>query len=116
MTDHELQLKTTALRRAAVVASAILADVEPGFQPGGKSRRASEVVRHARAHWQIVRPSGRQDAALYGRQGYPPLRPRRAMLRLGFALVLSVLSLVLACSANADQPKSASGDRIRTAW
>jgi len=63
-----------ASRRAAVVASAILADVEPGFQPGGKSRRVSEAVRHARARWQIMRHSGRQDAALYGRQGCPPLQ------------------------------------------
>jgi hypothetical protein len=78
MTDHELQLKASALRRAAFVASAILADVEPGFQPGGKNRRDSEVVHHARARWQIVRPSGRQAAARYGRHGCPPLQPRRA--------------------------------------
>ncbi len=89
MSDRELQLKAGALRRAAVVASAILADVEPGFQPGGKNRRVSETVRHARARWQIVRSSGRQDAALYGRQGCPPLHPHRALRRAMLRLIVN---------------------------
>ena len=55
------------------VASAILADVEPGFQPGGKNVAGqklpvkSEDLRHAE------RLSGRQDAALHGRPGGLPL-------------------------------------------
>ena len=84
MTDHELQLKAVTLRRAAVVASAILADVEPGFQPGGKKRRVCEAVRNPVVRLKSRRPSGRQDAALYGRQGCPPLHPRRDFKPLEF--------------------------------
>jgi hypothetical protein len=51
-----------------LVASAILADVEPGFQPGGKNLASSG--RHGIAR--IFRVggvfSGRLEAALYGRQ------------------------------------------------
>jgi len=54
------------------VASAILADVEPGFQPGGRNVESM----NARAkHERFCQPgdfSGRQDAALYGRPGGPP--------------------------------------------
>jgi hypothetical protein len=44
------------------VASAILADVEPGFQPGGKNATAKPEY-----FWKSLPKSGRQDAALYGR-------------------------------------------------
>jgi hypothetical protein len=64
------------------VASAILADVEPGFQPGGirvaiaKSSGKIEPCCEGDAF------SGRQDAALHGRPGGPPLLFKQALNRI----------------------------------
>ena len=70
------------------VASAILADVEPGFQPGGNrdaTRNGSGILEpyrdgndfSGRPVLSILRSrataEGGQDAALYGRPGGPPL-------------------------------------------
>jgi hypothetical protein len=55
------------------VASAILADVEPGFQPGGRSYAKDGGLGVSSPRSQLARRSGRQDAALYGRLGSPPL-------------------------------------------
>ena len=110
MTDHELQLKAIALRRAAVEASAILADVEPGFQPGGKKRRVFKSARHARACLQSVRPSGRQDAALYGRQGCPPPPLRRALILLLVTGILFPTLLLNAQETNAPAKNRRWGD------
>jgi hypothetical protein len=46
------------------VASAILADVEPGFQPSGKTAAAKMTPAKPAVG---ASQSGRQDAALYGR-------------------------------------------------
>jgi hypothetical protein len=58
------------------VAAGILPAVEPGFQPGGKGVAKLSAAKTSSAK------SGRQDAALYGRQGCPPLQP----LSLVFAI------------------------------
>ena len=55
------------------VASAILADVERGFQPGGKNLADGSALANCERHPTADGFSGRQDAALYGRQGCPPL-------------------------------------------
>jgi prepilin-type processing-associated H-X9-DG protein len=59
------------------VASAILADVESGFQPGGTimaNRSVPDTAEHATIGRGLSR---RQEAALYGRQGCLPLHTRR---------------------------------------
>ena len=61
------------------VASAILADVEPGFQPGGKSFASRKPPVKS---WHLVQPvnfSGRQAAALYGRRGSLPLLSKQTL-------------------------------------
>ena len=55
------------------VASAILADVEPGFQPGGKIPATEKGLVKSERRRPTNDFSGRQDAALYGRPGGPPL-------------------------------------------
>ena len=52
--------------------SAILADVEPGFQPGGVGHAKQEQQVKWRGN-DLGDVSGRQDAALYGRPGGLPL-------------------------------------------
>ena len=65
------------------VASANLADVSRGFQPGGTDRATKKgPVRHER-HRSTGVFSGRQDAALHGRSGGPPLCFVVALLMLG---------------------------------
>jgi hypothetical protein len=55
------------------VASAILADVEPGFQPSGKILVTMNSLVKSERHRSAGGLSGRQDAALYGTPGGPPL-------------------------------------------
>jgi hypothetical protein len=50
------------------VVSAILDDVEPGFQPGGKCAAAKSIPTKPDLFQSSSTESGRQDAALYGRQ------------------------------------------------
>ena len=73
------------------VASAILDDVEPGFQPGGETRASKTVSVKLEPHSRAGELSGRQDAALYGRSGGPPPR---------FKLILRTAAAFLAwCAA-----------------
>ncbi len=58
---------------SGTVASAILADVEPGFQPGGKTVAGEKLPVKSEGLSHAGRLSGRQDAALHGRPGGPPL-------------------------------------------
>lgn len=53
---------------SADVASAILADVEPGILPGGNGSRMESAQQSHDARHPSPASSGRQDAALYGRQ------------------------------------------------
>ncbi len=55
------------------VASAILADVEPGFQPGGFSVENVLRVATTERPGGFVAFSGRREADLHGRQGCLPL-------------------------------------------
>ena len=55
------------------VASAILADVESGFQPGGENVAGAKSPVKLDRFRQAGDFSGRQDAALHGRPGGPPL-------------------------------------------
>ncbi len=63
---------------AARVASASLADVEPGFQPGGKKLTNKYASVNFKRLPSADVLSGRQDATLYGRQGCPPLQLQAA--------------------------------------
>jgi hypothetical protein len=58
---------------AKQVASGILPDVEPGFQPGGSDARTHDAFENSPSLTAFHDFSGRQDAALYGRQGCLPL-------------------------------------------
>jgi len=72
--------QTLGLRASLkTVASAILADVEPGFQPGGKNRPREQVSVKLELHHQAGELSGRQAAARYGRPGGPPLLFKHAL-------------------------------------
>ena len=62
-----------------IVASAILADVEPGFQPGGKGDERTNGPVKSEQFRNVDDYSGRQDAALYGRPGGPPLLFKQAL-------------------------------------
>src|SRR5678816_652549 len=62
------------------VASAILADVEPGFQPGEKNVAIAEGSVKLERYRPAGGFSGWQDATLHGRPGGPPLLFRRACL------------------------------------
>jgi prepilin-type processing-associated H-X9-DG protein len=87
------------------VASAILADVEPGFQPGGTSMASQSVPEEFERVSMRDAIYGRQDAALYGRQGCLPLRAHRqasagftrrdlVFVILGVAVLILVLGMV----------------------
>ena len=75
------------------VASAILADVEPGFQPGGKNRTSENVSVELERHGQAGELSGRQVAALYSRPGGLSLLFKHALR--GAALFLAWCAVVL---------------------
>ena len=68
-----------------IVASATLADVEPGFQPGGKNRVTEKVSGKMERFQTADDLSGRQDAALYDRPGGPPPLSRPALSASGVA-------------------------------
>ena len=67
------------------VASANLADVSRGFQPGGTDRATKKGPVRLERHRSTGVFSGRQDAALHGRSGGPPLCFAVALLMLGDA-------------------------------
>lgn len=75
-----------------LAASAILADVEPGFQPGGGSFVKDGGLGGPSLRSPSDRRSGRKDAALYDRLGSLPLLFKRALTFL-CAFTLAVLSL-----------------------
>jgi len=60
-------------------ASAILADVEPGFQPGGENAGSTNRTVKSERFRQTGGFSRRRDAALYGRPGGLPLLFKQAL-------------------------------------
>ena len=75
------------------VASAILADVGPGFQPGGNASAMSRCLGKIGRDWASVVFSGRQVAALYGRPGGPPLLCKQAIKLLLATLLAACVTL-----------------------
>src|SRR6266536_1849326 len=82
--------------RLKTVASAILADVEPGFQPGGRNHTTENGLAPLERHRHAGDLSGWQDATLYGRPGGPPLLFKHA---LGQCSLFAAMTAVLAISA-----------------
>jgi hypothetical protein len=62
--------KNGKLKRGSGVATAILAAVEPGFQPGGIGVHSDNPCLNCKG----CLSSGQLEAALYGRQGCLPLQ------------------------------------------
>ena len=94
-----------------IVASAILADVEPWLPARRKTRGPGE----SRVKFECSQSgdgfSGRQDAALYGRSGGPPLLSKKALATRSVLLVIGLLVTravfaVSPAALEAENPKS----------
>jgi autotransporter-associated beta strand protein len=79
--------------RPPAVAAGVLPAVEPGFQPGGFGERRHDACEHFQPSIAFHVFAGRQDAALYGRQGCLPLRGAGFAALLVFLLVFLFVPL-----------------------
>ncbi len=92
-------MKTPLRACLKTVVSAILADVEPGFQPGGNSVESMKGPIKSERFRNADDFSGRQDAALYGRPGGPPLLFEQALSTRNEPITVSRASGHSCCSS-----------------